>query len=137
MGAGFNQAAQGMGQAAGQMEQAFGGYGQQAGYGGPMQQGMPGQMPGQMPGAPTQGAGGELNTTMPLVLGIVSTLCCGLASVCGIVAIIFSVQAKTLAQQGQMDAAKAKVATAKLLGFIGLGLGLLTNIGFAIVRAVM
>jgi hypothetical protein len=129
------------------MEQAFGGMAQQAGFGGaPMQQqpygappaggyGAPGGAPMQMPGA--AGAPGGINTTMPLVLGIVSTLCCGLAAVCGIVAIIFSMQAKTLAQQGQLDAARAKVGTAKLLGFIGIGLGLLTDIGVTIVRIVL
>jgi len=115
----------------------------QAGFGGAPQQpygappaggyGAPGAAPMQQGGPP----GSEVNTTMPLVLGIVSTLCCGLAAVCGIIAIVFSMQAKTLAQQGQLDAARAKVGTAKLLGFIGLGLGLLTNIGVAIVKAVL
>ena len=137
------QAAAGIGQAANQMEQAFGGMAAQAGFGGAPQQpygappaggyGAPGAAPMQQGGPP----GSEVNTTMPLVLGIVSTLCCGLAAVCGIIAIVFSMQAKTLAQQGQLDAARAKVGTAKLLGFIGLGLGLLTNIGVAIVKAVL
>lgn len=126
--AGFNQAAQGIGQAADQMGNAFGGAMQQAGFGGaPMQPG---------PGAPMQGPGGEVNTTMPLILGIVSTLCCGLAAVCGIVAIVFSMQAKTLAQQGQLDAARAKVGTAKLLGFIGIGLGVVVDLIVVILQVV-
>jgi hypothetical protein len=131
MGAGYNQAAQGMGQAVGQMDQAFGGMAQQAGYGAPMQQGMPGAP--MQPGAP----GSDINTTMPLIIGIVSTLCCGLSLFCGIIAIIFSFQAKTLLQQGQVDQARAKVGTAKLVGFIGLGLGVLSWIAGIIVQVVL
>jgi hypothetical protein len=72
------------------------------------------------------GAGGDVNTTLPLILGILSTLCCGtgIPLVLGIVAIIFSVQAKNLKSQGQIDQARSKAKTATLLGAIGIGLGL-------------
>jgi hypothetical protein len=127
---GFNQAAAGVGQAADQMGQAFGGMVQQGGggYGGaPMQQGGPGGMAG------PAGPGGDINTTMPLILGIVSVFCCLPAAV---VSIIFAIQAKTLKDQGQLDAARAKVKTAQLISFIAIGVGLVLDILVVILQVV-
>jgi hypothetical protein len=98
---------------------APGGYGgAPGGYGGgPPQYGGPG---GGMPGA-----GGDVNTTLPLILGIVSIFCCWPAA---IVVIVFSLQAKKLKDQGQVDAARSKAKTASLIAYIVIALGLVLDI---------
>ena len=79
------------------------------------------------------GAGGEINTTLPLILGIVSVFCCWPAA---IFIIIFAVQAKKAKEMGDMATAASKVKTASLVAYIVIGLGILGWIG-AIVSQVM
>ena len=55
-------------------------------------------------------------------MSIVSFFFCWPASVA---AILFTLQAKKLLEQGQLDAARAKVKTAQLIAAIAIGLGVL------------
>lgn len=133
---GFNQ----LGEAAGQ---GYGAMAQAAGYGGgqmqPPQQPYGAPPPGGYggggfggPGGPMgPGTPGQLNTTQPLIFAIVSVFCCWPAA---IVAIIFALQSKKLAEQGQLDAAMAKAKTSKLISFIAIGLGVVAIILNIIVR---
>lgn len=73
-----------------------------------------------MPGA----GGGDLNTTLPLVLSIVGFfLCCGLPSVFFLIGFIFTMQANTMRNQGDIAGAMAKRKTAMLMSYIGFGIG--------------
>ena len=140
-----NAAAGAFGQAGDAAGQAYGGMAQGAGFGGgPMQQQQqqygggppPGGFGGGFggPGGPMgPGAGGQINTTQPLIFAIVSVFCCWPAA---IVAIIFALQAKKLAEQGQIDAAMAKAKTSKLISFIAIGLGLVAIILNIVIRIV-
>lgn len=95
------------------------------GYGGPPPGGGFGPPPGGgFPGGGPMmpGAGGDVNTTLPLILGILSIFCCWPAA---IFIIIFAVQAKNLKNQGQIEAARSKAKTATIVGWIIVGLGLL------------
>jgi hypothetical protein len=66
------------------------------------------------------GAGDDVNTTLPLILGILSIFCCWPAA---IFIIIFAVQAKGLKTQGQIEAARGKAKVATIVGGIIVGLG--------------
>ena len=95
--------------------------------------GPPGMMggmmgPGGMPMGP--GGGGDVNTTLPLVLGILSTLCCGafVGFGLGIAAIVLSVQAGNAKKAGDIVTAQAKAKTATILGAVGIGISLILNI---------
>jgi hypothetical protein len=71
------------------------------------------------------GAGGDVNTTLPLVLSIVATVfCCGLGTILGIIGIVFSIQAKN---------AKAKTAT--ILAIVAYVLGILGGVVSAIANS--
>lgn len=78
--------------------------------------------------------GGAVNTTLPLVLGIVCVLCCGCVPG-GIIAIVFAVQAKGLADQGNTAEAMAKARTANIVAGVSMALGLLAGIVYAIMAA--
>ena len=86
---------------------------------------MPG---GMMPGG---GAGGAINTTLPLILGIVSVFCCWPAA---IFIIIFAVQAKKAKEMGDMTTATSKAKTATLVGWIIVGLGVLEYIAVIVTQ---
>jgi hypothetical protein len=111
-----------------------GGYGAPppGGYGGPPPG--PGFGPGGgYPGGPMMpGAGGDVNTTTPLVLSILTIFpCCNLFF--GIPALIFAIQAGNAKKAGdfQTAAAKAKVS------YIILGIGIVLSILGGIVQAAM
>jgi len=78
------------------------------------------------------GAGGDVNTTLPLILGILSCFCCGISLVLGIVAIVFSQQAKGAKASGDIATAQQKAKLATILGATGIGLGILIDIGYSI-----
>ena len=66
------------------------------------------------PRLPGQG-GVEVNTTLPLVISIVSCLCCGLSFVGGVIGIVLSLQAKTAKEHGDMEVAQKKARLALIL----------------------
>ncbi len=129
--------------AAGDVGQALGsGYGAAAGaaqqgvghamqYGGGQQQPGPGYgpppgggfgAPGGFGGPPGYGGGGEpVNTQTALILAFVSIFC-GCPGLFAGIPIFFAFQAKTLAEQGQHEEARAKVKLVKIIVFTGMGL---------------
>ena len=135
---------QGMGQPMGGMGQPMGGQDMQGmqgqgmqgmgmqGMGGPM---MPGggmmQGGGMVPG----GGGGEVNTTLPLVLSIVSLFCCGLGTLLGIGGLVFAIQAGNAKKSGDMVTAAQKAKLSTILAAIGIGIGILGNIVGFILRS--
>jgi hypothetical protein len=74
------------------------------------------------------GAGGDVNTTLPLILSILSLFCCGLGTILGIVGIVLSVQAGNAKNMGDIEGARGKAKTATILAAIGLGLGIISSI---------
>ncbi len=81
------------------------------------------------------GAGGDVNTTLPLVLSIVSLFCCGFGTLLGIVGIVLSVQAGNAKKMGDIEGARGKAKTATILAAIGIGLGILSSIVSAIINS--
>jgi Interferon-induced transmembrane protein len=67
------------------------------------------------------GAGGDVNTTTPLILGIVSIFCCWPGA---IAAIVFAVQAKNLLGTGDVEGARAKAKLSKTISIVCIGLGI-------------
>lgn len=83
------------------------------------------------------GAGGDVNTTLPLILNIIGALFCVsscLGTIVCIVGIVFSVQAMNASKTGDIVLAQSKAKLALTLGIVGLVVGLLGNIGIAIFR---
>jgi hypothetical protein len=75
----------------------------------------------------TPGSGREVNTTLPLVLSIASTLlCCN--PVFGLPAIVMAIRAKNARDMGNLDGAAKQARTSLLLGALGMGLGLLFEV---------
>jgi hypothetical protein len=89
--------------------------------------------PPMMGGAPMGGgAGGDVNTTLPLILGILSCFCCGISLALGITAIVFSQQAKSAKAAGDMATAQQKAKLATILGAVGIGIGVILDIGYTL-----
>jgi hypothetical protein len=108
--------------------------------GGPMM-GPGGPMGGPPGGAPMGGGpmmpgagGGDVNTTLPLILSIVSLFCCGLGTLLGIGGLVLSLQAGTAKKNGDLVTAQAKAKTATILAAVGIGIGLVSGILSAILR---
>lgn len=118
-----------------------GGYGAPppGGYGGPPPGGGFGPPGGGFPppGGPMMpGAGGDVNTTLPLVLSIIAAVfCCGLGSIPAIIGIVFSVQAGNAKKAGDLETARSKAKTATILAIVAFALGLLANILYAAMNA--
>ena len=76
------------------------------------------------------GAGGDVNTTLPLILSIVQlVLCCNL--VFGGIGLVFAIQAGNMKKTGDIEGARAKAKTAMLIIIIGAvleSLGILGNV---------
>lgn len=114
----------------------FGGPPPPGGYGGPPPGGFgpPGGFP--PPGGPMMpGAGGDVNTTLPLVLSIVSLFCCGLGTLLGIGGLVLSIQASNAKKSGDIMTAQQKAKTATILAGIGIALGVIGNIIGAVLRS--
>jgi hypothetical protein len=118
----------------------YGGFGQPpgGGYGGAPGFGPGGGFP--PPGGPMMpGAGGDVNTTLPLILNIVGALFCGwtcISFILAIVGIVFAVQAGNAKNSGDIATAKAKAKTSTLMFIISAVVGVLGGIGYAIIAAV-
>jgi hypothetical protein len=82
------------------------------------------------------GAGGDVNTTLPLVFSIISVIpcCSGIFFLLGIVALIFSIQANNAKKTGDMETARGKSKTALIMAIAAIVLGLLQGIGWSIVN---
>jgi hypothetical protein len=117
-----------------------GGFGQPpgGGYGGAPGFGPAGGFP--PPGGPMMpGAGGDVNTTLPLILNIVGALFCGwtcISFILAIVGIVFAVQAGNAKNAGDIATAEAKAKTSTLMFIIAAVVGVLGGIGYAIIAAV-
>ena len=107
------------------------------GYGGPPVFGPAGGFP--PPGGPMMpGAGGDVNTTLPLVLNILATVLCGgtcFGSIVAIVGIVFAVQAMNARGTGDIATAQAKAKASTTLAIVSFALGLVLYVLFSIVRA--
>ncbi|CAN5908450.1 hypothetical protein BH11MYX4_BH11MYX4_30350 [soil metagenome] len=79
------------------------------------------------PGGPMMpGAGGDVNTTLPLILNIVAAVLCGagcLAFILSIVGIVFAVQGGNAKNAGDLVTAQAKAKTSMLMFIITAVLG--------------
>ena len=111
-----------------------GGYG--GGGGGGPGFGPPGGFP--PPGGPMMpGAGGDVNSTLPLILNIVAAVCCGAGCVTfilSIVGIVFAVQAGNAKNAGDIVTAQAKAKTSMLMFIITAILGTIGAIVGVVLR---
>ncbi len=110
-----------------------GGYGgpPPGGYGGPPPPGGPGFGGPGFPGGPMMpGAGGDVNTTIPLVLSILFIFpCCNLFF--GIPALIFAIQAGNAKKAGDFETARSKAK----ISYIIMGIGFVISIIVGIINA--
>jgi hypothetical protein len=82
------------------------------------------------------GAGGDVNTTLPMVLSIVGfVLCCGLADILFIIGFVFSIQAGNMKKTGDVAGAQAKAKSAMTMVIIGFILGFICDLVVGILRA--
>ena len=110
------------------------------GFGGPPPPGFgpPGGFP--PPGGPMMpGAGGDVNTTLPLILNLAGLVLCGCASGIGwiltIVGIVFAIQAGNAKNAGDIETARGKAKTSMILAIVNLVLGLLGGIAYGVMNA--
>jgi len=85
------------------------------------------------------GAGGDVNTMLPLILNIVGALFCGgtcIGFILAIVGIVFAVQAGNAKNSGDIATAKAKAKTSMLMAIITGVLGVLGAILYTILMIV-
>ncbi|MFO0605381.1 MAG: CD225/dispanin family protein [Polyangiales bacterium] len=74
------------------------------------------------------GMGGDVNTTLPLVLSILSIFPCGctcLGGILGIIGLVFSIQAMNAKTAGDFTTAQSQAKTATILSGVGIGIGAL------------
>jgi len=72
------------------------------------------------------GAGGDVNTTLPLILNIAGFFLCGygcLSAIVFIVGFVFSIQAGNMKKTGNVEAARAKAKSAMTMAIVGYVLG--------------
>jgi hypothetical protein len=85
------------------------------------------------------GAGGDVNTTLPLILNIVGALFCGgtcVGFILAIVGIVFAVQGGNAKNAGDIATAKAKAKTSMLMFIITAILGVLAGIGYTVLAVI-
>ena len=79
------------------------------------------------------GAGGDINTTLPLILNIVAAvLCCGISFILGVIGLIFAIQGGNAKKTGDMETARAKAKTSLILGIAALAIGLIQDVIYVI-----
>lgn len=102
-----------------------GGFGSPGGFG-PPGGGFP------PPGGPMMpGAGGDVNTTLPLILNIAGAVLCGgtcVGFILAILGIVFAVQAGNAKNAGDIETAKSKAKTSMIMAIVTGVLGLLAGI---------
>ena len=108
------------------------------GFGGPGGFGPPGGFP--PPGGPMMpGAGGDVNTMLPLILNIVGALLCNytcIGFILNVVGIVFAVQAGNSKNAGDIETAKGKAKTSMLMAIISGVLGLLAGLGYMVLMII-
>jgi hypothetical protein len=101
-----------------------GGYGGPPGFGGPPGGGGYGGPPG---GPIMPGAGGDVNTTLPIILGVLeSILCCN--ALFGIGAIVLGVLASSDLKTGNIEDARNKVNIAYIVLGVGAFIGIFSGL---------
>jgi len=83
------------------------------------------------------GAGGDVNTTLPLVLNIaLSALCLGtcVGSILSIIGIVFAFQATNAKSAGDVATAKAKAKQSMMMFYVSAGLGLALYVVIAVLQ---
>lgn len=104
------------------------------GFGSPGGFGPPGGFP--PPGGPMMpGAGGDVNTMLPLILNIAGALLCGgtcIGFILNIVGIVFAVQAGNAKNAGDIETARGKAKTSMIMAIISIVLGVLVGIAYVI-----
>ena len=81
------------------------------------------------------GAGGDVNTTLPLILNIVGALFCGgtcVGFVLAIVGIVFAVQAGNAKNSGDVMTARSKAKTSMLMAIITAVIGVIAGIAYGL-----
>ena len=75
------------------------------------------------------GMGGDVNTTLPLVLNIIAMIfCCGLGTILGIVGLVFAIQAGSAKNTGDLETARGKAKTSLILAIVAYVLGLIGGV---------
>ena len=77
------------------------------------------------------GAGGDVNTTLPLILNALGFFFCFTACISPIlfiVGFVFSIQAGNMKKTGDVEGARAKAKTAMTMAIIGYVLGVVLDI---------
>ena len=71
--------------------------------------------------------GDDINTTLPLILSIISLACCwgaaGISFILGVIGLVFAIQAGNAKKTGDMETARNKAKTSLMLAVIGMVLG--------------
>jgi drug/metabolite transporter (DMT)-like permease len=84
------------------------------------------------------GAGGDVNTTLPLIINIAALVLCGcstgLGAVLSIVGIVFAVQAGNAKNAGDIETARGKAKTSMILGIVNAVLGLIVGVLYTILQ---
>jgi hypothetical protein len=84
------------------------------------------------------GAGGEVNTTLPMILSCVGFfLCCGLADILFVLGFVFALQAGTMKKTGDIQGAQAKAKTAMMMTIIGFIVGFIFDALYGVWQFVM
>jgi hypothetical protein len=81
------------------------------------------------------GAGGDVNTTLPLVLAIVQLTLCGCGMGLGIPALIFAIMAGSAKKTGDLESARKKAKISIILFIVGTVLTILVCILSAVLGA--
>jgi hypothetical protein len=67
------------------------------------------------------GAGGDVNTTLPLVLSIVElVVCCNVLF--GVLGLVFAIQAGNAKKSGDLETARSKAKLSMIIVLVGAGL---------------
>jgi hypothetical protein len=71
------------------------------------------------------GAGGDVNTTLPIILSVVGFFfCCGLADILFVIGFVFALQASNLVKTGDIEGGRAKAKSAMTMNIVGFAIGL-------------
>ena len=95
------------------------------GYGQPPPNAFGGGPPGGYPPPAPMGPGGDVNTTLTMILAIVTLVCCGCGTPLGIVSLVMVMNANKAKQTGDLATAQAKNKQGLIWAIIGMVVGLI------------